>query len=116
MSGGSGSAGGDDLIQAANYDVLQRLSRDEESHEQEGLISSSRQGGQVEGGSDVPAASTERPLPPWMQADKISFAERTEIQIYKCITYIPVLITFGVFIFLFIYYTFVSASAVFSYV
>ena len=47
-------------------------------------------------------------LPPWMQAEKISNSERFEIGMYRAITYIPVSITFGVFIFLSTYYIFVS--------
>lgn len=39
-----------------------------------------------------------------MSADKITFWERMEIQIYKIISYIPVAVTFGVFIFLYIFY------------
>jgi hypothetical protein len=45
-------------------------------------------------------------MPPWLQAEKISFSERAEILMYKAITYIPVLITFGVIAFLFVYYSF----------
>ena len=45
---------------------------------------------------------------PWMQADRISTWERIEITFYKLITYIPVAITFGVFGFLFAFYTSVS--------
>lgn len=47
-------------------------------------------------------------LPPWMQADKISPMEKLEITMYKVVTYIPVAITFGVFAFLFTFYTAVS--------
>jgi hypothetical protein len=43
-----------------------------------------------------------------MQADKISIWEKTEITVYKIVTYIPVAITFGVFGFLFTFYTAVS--------
>lgn len=41
-----------------------------------------------------------------MHAEKLSFGEMMEIRMYKCVTLIPVLITFGVFIFLFSFYTF----------
>lgn len=47
-------------------------------------------------------------LPPWMQAEQISIWEKLEIMSYKVITYIPVLVTFGVFTFLFIFYMHVS--------
>ena len=47
-------------------------------------------------------------IPPWMQAEKISFGERIEILAYKFITYIPVMVTFGLFTFLFAYYSYVS--------
>lgn len=51
-------------------------------------------------------------LPPWMQGDKISVWEKTEITLYKFVTFIPVAITFGVFGFLFTFYT--AVSMVFS--
>jgi len=47
-----------------------------------------------------------------MQGDKISVWEKTEITFYKFVTYIPVAITFGVFGFLFTFYT--AVSTVFS--
>lgn len=65
--------------------------------------------------SDRDASSRTAPinnigLPPWMSADKITFWERMEIQIYKIISYIPVGVTFGVFIFLYIFYITVSQN------
>jgi hypothetical protein len=48
---------------------------------------------------------TKGEIPPWLQADKMSLSERAEIFLYKTITYIPVVITFGVFTFLFTFYT-----------
>ena len=57
-------------------------------------------------------ASENTTLPPWMQGDKISVWEKTEITFYKFVTYIPVAITFGVFGFLFTFYT--AVSTVFS--
>jgi hypothetical protein len=51
-------------------------------------------------------------LPPWMQAEKISIRERLEITSYKVITYIPVAVTMGLFMFLFAYYSFVSTNLV----
>jgi hypothetical protein len=47
-------------------------------------------------------------LPPWMQTDKISLVEKAEITLYKLVTLIPVAITFGVFGFMFAFYTTVS--------
>jgi len=44
-------------------------------------------------------------LPPWMQTEQISLGERIEITAYKMITYIPVVVTFGVFSFLLVFYT-----------
>ena len=49
-------------------------------------------------------------LPPWMTADPISMGEKFEIWSYKVITYMPVLVTFGVFGFLFTYYSYVSLN------
>ena len=43
-----------------------------------------------------------------MQADKESTNQRIEIILYKFVTNIPVMITFGVYIFLNIFYIFVS--------
>ena len=43
-----------------------------------------------------------------MAADRVSFGEQMEIRFYKCVTLVPVLITYGVFIFLFSYYAYVS--------
>ena len=47
-------------------------------------------------------------IPSWMQADKESTNQRIEIILYKFVTNIPVMITFGVYIFLNIFYIFVS--------
>jgi hypothetical protein len=43
-----------------------------------------------------------------MQAEEISTFEKIEILSYKIITYIPVAVTFGVFIFLLVFYSYVS--------
>ena len=43
-----------------------------------------------------------------MAADKVSFGEQIEIRFYKCVTLVPVIITYGVFVFLFSYYAYVS--------
>jgi len=43
-----------------------------------------------------------------MHAEEISACEKLEIMSYKCITYVPVMVTFGVFSFLFVYYAYVS--------
>ena len=53
-------------------------------------------------------------LPPWMQSDKISLIEKAEIAVYKLVTLIPVAITFGVFGFLFVFYTTVSIPFFFT--
>ena len=45
------------------------------------------------------------PLPPWMQGEKISTGEKLEILMYKIVIYIPVAITYGLFSFLFLYYS-----------
>jgi hypothetical protein len=45
-----------------------------------------------------------------MQAEEISPSERLEIISYKVITYMPVFVTFGVFGFLFTFYSYVSAT------
>lgn len=43
-------------------------------------------------------------MPPWVQAENISLYEQSELNILKCFTYVPVVITFGVFLFLLVYY------------
>lgn len=45
-----------------------------------------------------------------MQAERITFAEKIEVYFYKFVTFIPVIITFFVFAFLFSYYSYVSNS------
>ena len=47
-------------------------------------------------------------MPPWIQAENISWYEQSELNILKCFTYVPVVITFGVFAFLLVYYVAVS--------
>lgn len=43
-------------------------------------------------------------MPPWIQAENISLYEQSELNVLKCFTYVPVVITFGVFLFLLVYY------------
>lgn len=47
-------------------------------------------------------------MPPWIQAENISLYEQSELNVLKCFTYVPVVITFGVFLFLLVYYVAVS--------
>ena len=47
-------------------------------------------------------------MPPWIQAENISWLEQSELTMLKCFTYVPVMITFTVFLFIFIYYAAVS--------
>lgn len=47
-------------------------------------------------------------MPPWIQAENISWLEQSELTMLKCFTYVPVMITFTVFLFIFIYYVAVS--------
>jgi hypothetical protein len=49
-------------------------------------------------------------LPEWLHAERISFCERVELGVYRVITLVPVAITIGVFTFLFVFYSYVSAS------
>lgn len=49
-------------------------------------------------------------MPPWIQAENISWYEQSELNILKCFTYVPVVITFGVFAFLLIYYVAVGTT------
>ena len=53
-----------------------------------------------------------------MTADPISMGEKFEIWSYKVITYMPVLVTFGVFGFLLTFYSYVSqlSSLIFIFV
>lgn len=43
-------------------------------------------------------------MPPWIQAESISWLEQSELNMLKCFTYVPVMITFTVFLFIFIFY------------
>ena len=45
-----------------------------------------------------------------MQAENIGWGEMVEIRFYKCITMVPMLITFFVILFLFTFYAYVSTS------
>ena len=47
-------------------------------------------------------------MPPWIQAENISWLEQSELNMLKCFTYVPVVITFSVFLFIFVYYVAVS--------
>ena len=60
-------------------------------------------------GGANPNGSIRTGLPPWMVAEKISLFERIELWSYKLITYLPVAVTFGVFSFLFIFFSHVSS-------
>lgn len=44
----------------------------------------------------------------WRKAPLIPFGERLEIKVFKCLTYVPVMITFSLFTLLVIFYVFVS--------
>lgn len=50
-------------------------------------------------------------LPPWVQG-QVSVTEKLEIYIYKFITIVPVLVTFGVYFFLLGFYGVVSFNPV----
>ena len=47
-------------------------------------------------------------IPPWLQAERISFWERIQLRLFRLITIIPVIITFGIFIFLATFFSLVS--------
>lgn len=49
-----------------------------------------------------------RSIPPWIQAENITCLEQSELSMLKCFTYVPVVITFSVFIFIFVFYSAVS--------
>ena len=48
--------------------------------------------------------SSRNTLPPWMQAEKISFGERFEICLYRLVSIFPVFVTFGLFSYLALFY------------
>lgn len=43
-------------------------------------------------------------MPPWVQAEKVSLAERLEIAVYKFISVFPVFVTFGLLTYLISFY------------
>ena len=47
-------------------------------------------------------------IPPWLQAERISFWEKIQLRFFRFITIIPVFITFGIFIFLAAFFSLVS--------
>lgn len=49
---------------------------------------------------------SKRGIPHWMEVEQMSLSEQMEIRCYKCVTLVPVIITFSVFFVLFIFYTF----------
>ena len=53
-------------------------------------------------------ADSESELPPWIQVEEVSLKERAEIQLYKLVSLIPVLITFSLYIYITVFYIYVS--------
>ena len=43
-------------------------------------------------------------LPPWMQAEKVSLAEKLEIMMFKFVSLFPLVVTFGLYAFLGTYF------------
>lgn len=54
-------------------------------------------------------------IPPWLQAERISFWERIQLRFFRFITIIPVFITFGIFIFLAAFFSLVSFHFLINY-
>ena len=48
-------------------------------------------------------------VPDWIEVEELPWRERFEIQLYKLVSLVPVSVTFCLYIYLFIYYTVVSA-------
>jgi hypothetical protein len=49
-------------------------------------------------------AQVKASFPPWMRAEKVSFSEKLEIKLYQIISLFPVMVTFGLYLYLFIFY------------
>lgn len=47
-------------------------------------------------------------VPPWMVAEKVGFGERVEIMLYKLVSLFPLLATWGIYSYLFVFYVGVS--------
>ena len=54
-------------------------------------------------------------IPPWLQAERISCWERIQLKFFRFITIIPVVITFGIFIFLAGFFSLVSFFLLINY-
>ena len=42
--------------------------------------------------------------PPWMHVEKVSFKEKLEIKLYEMISLFPVMVTFGLYVYMMIFY------------
>jgi len=60
----------------------------------------------------IQKTSAKSHLPPWMQAEHVSFGERFEIWMYRFVSIFPVFVTFGLFTYLGAFYIGVSTSYV----
>lgn len=56
----------------------------------------------------IQKTTTKSSLPPWMQAERVSFGERFEIFLYRFVSIFPVFVTFGLFSYLGVFFVGVS--------
>jgi hypothetical protein len=121
IGGGSGSAGGEDLMnlrhrngyvnnnseyvykneQMTDNSSSLKFDANLVSHTSKSIMKSSDK-------HDQNTNDYNDGLPPWIMADRISTSEWLEINFWKFITIIPVIITFSIYAFLFLYYSYVS--------
>ena len=57
---------------------------------------------------NIQKAQQKSSQPPWMQAEKISTWEKLEIFLYKFVSIFPVFVTFGLYLYFFVFYIGVS--------
>ena len=79
------------------------------SHSKQNSDDSSRRGITK---SMSPTSHQKQSSPPWMMADKVSIWEKTEISLYKLVSIFPLLVTFGLYTYLFIFYVGVTFALV----
>ena len=47
-------------------------------------------------------------MPEWIQIEELSWRETLEVNLYKTISMVPVSVTFGLYVYLFVFYSYVS--------
>jgi len=62
---------------------------------------------EAENGSQTPSGANSK-LPPWMKSESKPYLSKDERRLYKLFTFLPVVVTFIIYIMLLVYYICVS--------